>query len=392
MRKFLYFDCFSGISGDMALGALIHLGADPEKIKEGLALLELDGYELISGPRESSGITGVDIRVLLDEGVRKDEHHHRSYTDICRLIEGSQLKEAVKEMALEIFRVIGEAESRIHGLPLEEVCFHEVGAADSIVDIVGTAIAVDLLGVEAVYCSPVHDGKGFVQCRHGQIPVPVPAVMELLKESGIRLVQEDVDTEMVTPTGLGILKGLKASCGTMPEARIIAAGYGFGKRNTGRFNALRVVLGEEDDKAGVDRVLVLESNLDDESGEILGYTLDRLMGAGALDVYFTPIYMKKCRPATKLSVICREKDGQRLMEIIFRETSTLGVRFYEMNRRVLERRIQTMETEWGPVRFKISTLGDMSELSPEYEDCARIAREYGLPLSEVYDRVFNDFS
>ncbi|MDO4552154.1 MAG: nickel pincer cofactor biosynthesis protein LarC [Bacillota bacterium] len=446
MKKFLYFDCFSGISGDMVLGALIHLGADPKKIREKLDLLGLGGYELLSGPRERSGIHGVDARVFLEEEAQcpgcggshghpehrscggphshhdhgshshqgcgghgagephghhsshdgahdhgHGPHSHRSYADICALISESSLSDKVKETSLNIFRVIGEAESRVHQVPLEEVRFHEVGAVDSIVDIVGSAIALELLGTDSFYCSPVHDGQGTVLCRHGEIPVPVPAVMELLKESGIRLVTEDVNGEMATPTGVGILKGLGAVCRPMPESRVLAVGYGFGKRETGRFNALRVVLGEEDDQMPGEKVLVIESNLDDESGEILGYTMDLLLRAGALDVFFTPIYMKKCRPAVQLSVLCRPQDGERLSEIIFRETSTLGVRFIEMDRRVLEREIRTVETEWGPVRFKISGLGDMQEVSPEYEDCARIARERGMPLSEVYDKVADVF-
>lgn len=269
-KKILYFDCQAGISGDMTLGALIHLGADIDKLRTELKKLDVTGYELIPGKGQKNGITGVDLDVKIHanaegehfhyhdhngdgHGVDKhdhgehdeSEHNHASYKNIRKMIEGSGLTDNAKKMALDIFEVIAKAEAAVHDMPIEDVVFHEVGAVDSIVDIVGAAICIDLLEVDEILCSPVHDGSGYIECRHGIIPVPVPAVMEMLKGSEISIVTEDVDTEMVTPTGFAILKGLGATCMRMPEIHVTGVGYGFGKRDTGKFNAVRVVMGTE---------------------------------------------------------------------------------------------------------------------------------------------------
>lgn len=263
MKKILYFDCSSGISGDMTLGALLHLGADIERLRAELGKLEVTGYSLVARKRQKNGVTGVDLDVVIGDGIREEKraknredvhgetgHDHGSYSSIRAMIENSGLSDKVKRMASAIFAVIAEAEAAVHDLPPEQVIFHEVGAVDSIVDIVGTAICVDMLGVDEIHCSPVHDGSGFIGCRHGLIPVPAPAVIEMLKGSGIRIITEDVDTEMVTPTGIGILKGLRAKCGRMPEISVLGAGYGFGKRDTGRFNAVRIVMGRIEESGG----------------------------------------------------------------------------------------------------------------------------------------------
>jgi uncharacterized protein (TIGR00299 family) protein len=269
MKRVLYFDCIAGISGDMTLGALIHLGVDADKLRAELDKLGVSGFELVPGTGRMNGITGVNLDVRIDgesapseepythEHGHKHEHghthehthgehpdeEHRSFASIRAMIENSALNDNVKRMSVAIFTVIAEAEAAVHDMPVKDVVFHEVGALDSIVDIVGAAICVDMLGADEILCSPVHDGSGFIHCRHGMIPVPVPAVMEMLKGSGISIVGEDVNTEMVTPTGFGILKGLGARCTRLPEINVAGAGYGFGKRNTGRFNALRVILG-----------------------------------------------------------------------------------------------------------------------------------------------------
>ncbi|MDR1573192.1 MAG: LarC family nickel insertion protein [Clostridiales Family XIII bacterium] len=298
MKRILYFDCVAGISGDMTLGALLHLGADIDRLRAELDKLGVSGFSLVPGKAQMNGITGVSLDVRIDgarvEETREHAHEHggadhshdgnhahdhghahthghthdhghghtheapqtetpnaaraeepeRSFRDIRALIENSALNDNVKRLSIAIFTVIAEAEAAVHDIPTENVVFHEVGALDSIVDIVGAAVCVDMLGADEVLCSPVHDGSGFIRCRHGMIPVPVPAVMEMLKGSGIRIVGEDVPTEMVTPTGFGILKGLGARCTRLPELRVEGVGYGFGKRDTGRFNALRVILGE----------------------------------------------------------------------------------------------------------------------------------------------------
>ncbi|MDR3161629.1 MAG: LarC family nickel insertion protein [Spirochaetaceae bacterium] len=239
MKKVLYFDCSSGISGDMVLGALIHLGIDPRRLEEELRRLDLPPFRLIAAAVRKHGVTGVDLTVQVEAA----DAHHRSYPEVRGLIDRGGLKGPVKEIARRIYSVIAEAEGAVHGATAEEVVFHEVGSADSIIDIVGSAICIDILGVDDILCSPVHDGRGFIRAAHGIIPVPVPAVKELLKGSGIRLVTEAVDTEMVTPTGLGILKGLGAVCVPMPDITVTAEGYGFGKRNTGLLAALRLILG-----------------------------------------------------------------------------------------------------------------------------------------------------
>jgi uncharacterized protein (TIGR00299 family) protein len=239
MKKVLYFDCSSGISGDMVLGALIHLGVDPRRVEEELRRLDLPPFRLIAVPERKKGVTGVDLTVQ----VEGEDRHHRGYREVRGLIEGSGLNDRVREIALRVYRVIAEAEGTVHGAAAEEVVFHEVGAADSIIDILGSAICIDILDPGRILCSPVHDGRGFIRAAHGLIPVPVPAVVEMLKGSGISLVSEAVETEMVTPTGLGILKGLGAECVPRPEIAVDAVGYGFGKRNTGLLAALRLVLG-----------------------------------------------------------------------------------------------------------------------------------------------------
>lgn len=412
--KILYFDCFSGISGDMTIGALLDLGADEARLRKELSMLNLDGYELIIEKKASNGITGTDVTVLLEEEHAHDHGHNnthseRNLSDIVQIIDKSSLSQGVKEFGKAVFHEIAKAEAKVHGKGINEVHFHEVGAIDSIIDIVATAICLELLGVEKVYSSALHDGRGFIECRHGVIPVPVPAVMEMLSGSGIPLVSEEVGTELVTPTGMGLIKHISSSFGKMPPMVVGATGYGLGKRETGRLNALRVFLGEayiDDNKMeknqGFDEIAVLETNIDDTSSEILGYATERLFKAGALDVYHTPIYMKKGRPAYLLTVLARPKDQDRLADIILTETSTLGVRRSFCERRCMKRDTVAVSTEYGEARVKIANFDEVNyetddlgssgfhKAAPEYEDCRVIAEKSGLPLAKVYEMVMRN--
>lgn len=444
--RILYFDCFSGISGDMTLGALLDLGINEKQFRDELDKLNLKGYRLEISKKLKCGIVGTDVNVVLtseeeaehhhhdhhhdehhhhghhhnhndndhhhnhshndhhnhhhnhhnDHGHQPsnhhhhhDEHHHgRNLDDIVKLIEDSGLKEKVKDFSKKVFNEIAQAEARVHDKPLKEVHFHEVGAVDSIVDIVGVAICLDMLGIDVVYSSPLYDGQGFINCQHGTIPVPVPAVMEMLAGSEIPLIQTDAKTELVTPTGMGIIKCLAKSFGKMPPVKVLQAGYGMGKRETGGFNALRVVLGEFMEAShNHDEVVLLETNIDNMSSEILGYTMERLLENGALDVFYTPIYMKKNRPAVLLSVLTGKSEEKKLVEILLKETTTLGIRRSTTARYCMHRRTHEVETELGKARIKIAHQGEIIKAAPEYEDCAKLARESGLPLRGVYELV-----
>lgn len=434
--KILYFDCFSGISGDMTLGALLDLGVDEVAFRKELSKLNLQGYEIAIEQKLKSGIVGRDVHVILhDEEHTHHEHHHdhhhthehdhnhghhehthhshehgnhhkhggadhhhehshtaRNLTDIEVLIETSDLNQRVKDFSKKVFREIARAEAKVHNKAIEEVHFHEVGAVDSIVDIVGVAICLDLLGVDKVYSSPMHDGQGFIKCQHGMMPVPVPAVMEMLSSSNIPLISEDVNTELVTPTGLGIIKCLAENYGKMPAMKVEKTGYGMGKRETGRFNALRVVLGNlVDESQGEDEIIVLETNIDDTSSEVLGYTMERLLENGALDVFYTPIYMKKNRPAFMLTVLAGNGTEEKLVDVLLRETTTLGIRRSATQRYCMNREIVNVSTNYGDVRVKVASFGDITKAMPEYEDCREIARNTGLPIRTVYDLALDKF-
>ncbi len=418
--KILYFDCFSGISGDMTIGALLDLGVDRDVFLKELSKLELDGYKAEINTKTAMSIIGTDFNVVLTgEGGHDHDHEHghehghdhehehghehdhdhghehghehdhsgteRNLTDIEHIFETSSLSSFVKTFSMKVFREIAEAEAKVHGKPVEEVHFHEVGAVDSIVDIAGTAICLELLGVEKVASSVLHDGSGFIHCRHGIIPVPVPAVMEMLSGSGIPLVCEDVSTELVTPTGMGLIKCMASDFGARPPMTVEKTGYGLGKRDTGRLNALRVILGEAYDEqpAEGDEIAVLETNMDDISGETLGYTMSKLMEAGALDVFYTPIFMKKNRPAYMLTVLAKPGAENPLTDIVFRETTTLGIRTRYVKRLCMDRRILNVSTPYGDARVKVASYGDIKKASPEYEDCRKIAEKSGLTLSKA---------
>lgn len=398
--KVLYFDCFSGISGDMVLGALLDLGIDQNRFRQELEKLNLPGYELIIEKSVRYGIVLTNVQVVLLKEMGNDsfldseiKHAEKNLRNIERLIDTSRLSDRVKHISKEVFLEIAEAEAKVHGCSIYDIHFHEVGAIDSIVDIVGSAICLDLLNIERVYSSAVHDGRGFVQCQHGEIPVPVPAVSQMLVDSNIPLHQENIPTELVTPTGLGIIKTFASYFGIMPQMYIEKVGYGAGKKDIGKLNALRVFVGaifEHD--SYVNDVSILETNLDNTSPEVIGYVFDRLLDEGALDVFYTPIYMKKNRPGTKLSVITPIEKEQQMTKILFTETGTLGVRRTQTQRYIANREIINIDTPYGGIDMKVSNGNEWEKATPEYEDVKEKAMEYGVPFNTVYDAAKHSYN
>ena len=377
--KTAYLDCMSGVSGDMMLGALVDTGADLAAIQAGIDSLGLPSCRLETQEVKKKGFRATKVNVL-----HEPEHKHRHLHHITGMIDSSQLSAPQKDLAKRIFTRLGEAEAKVHGTTIQKVHFHEVGAVDSIADIVGSAIGLDLLGVEQVVCSPVPTGGGFVEIAHGRVSIPAPATAELLQ--GVPIAPSAVQAELTTPTGAAIVATVAESFGSLPAMRIERIGYGAGTRDLeSQANLLRLIVGQTEDHVESDQVWILETNLDDVSGEVIGHTTAVLMDAGALDVYTTAIQMKKNRPAVMLSVICQAEDVPRLEEILFRETTTLGIRRWPASRHKLHREACQVETPWGPIAGKLATgAGGMVRFSPEFEDCRRIAGEHRVPLAEVY--------
>jgi len=374
--KILYFDCFSGVSGDMTLAALLDLGLPLERLQEELKKLGLKNYSLEVRPGSRSGIAARSLEVKAGP----DEEHHRHFSHIREMILKSGLAAEVKEISLAIFQRLAEAEARVHKRTLEEVHFHEVGAVDSIVDIVGTAIGIHYFKPDKVYASELPMGWGFVQSQHGRLPLPAPATVEVLKGYPVKSV--NVEGELVTPTGAAIVAALTSKVSPFPSMVVEKIGYGMGKKEfPDRPNLLRLVLGEASDAYLTDRAVVLESNIDDMNPEFYDYLMERLFQKGALDVALSPLQMKKNRPGTLLRVIAEEKDAEALSELILRESTTLGVRSFPVNRKKLPREVREVDTRYGKVRVKVS--GE-TRFQPEYEDCRRIAGEKGIPIQEVY--------
>ena len=411
--KTLYLDIFSGISGDMFIGALIDLGVDDRKLERELKKLKLGGYHLHVARRQKSGITGVKFDVHLADA---HEHHHeheshhasrfthhkphhdgnRTFAEIKKLIGRSQLSAWVKKKSVAVFQRIAEAEGKIHGRPPGKVHFHEVGAVDSIVDIVGACIALELLGKPRVLAAPVVEGTGWVDCAHGRFPVPAPATLAILGARGIGVTQCDEPHELVTPTGAALLAEFVENFGPMQSLVAEKIGFGLGTRdNQTRPNVLRAVLGKPSTLNPqpsttldweTDRVAVLETNLDDVSGEILGYFVETALAAGALDVFHTPIQMKKNRPGVLLTVLCAETDADRFSEMILRETSAFGVRRTMAERRKLRREFTKIKTPFGEVTLKIGRLnGKVVQAAPEFESCKKLAVRAKLPLKRIYE-------
>ncbi|WKY46331.1 nickel pincer cofactor biosynthesis protein LarC [Eubacteriaceae bacterium ES3] len=378
--KLLYFDCFSGISGDMVLGAFIDLGIDPQLLIDELAKLNLSGYEILAEKTMKKGISGTHCHVH----ILNDTHHHRHYSDIERIILNSTLTDSVKNTALAIFKRVAIAEGKVHNVPMERVHFHEVGALDSIIDIVGASICFHHLNPDIVYGSKINVGSGWVRCAHGLLPVPAPATAEILCDSGFEIYSKAIDGESATPTGVAIISELGTYSPVTPTFAPVKTGYGFGTKDFGILNALRIIQGE---KADTMETMVIETNMDDMTGEMAGYVLEKLMQAGALDAFYTPIYMKKNRPGIHLTVLCQEKKLSTLEELILKETSTIGIRKYPVTRTCMDRSFRTINTPYGDVNLKVVDHGNIHRESPEYEDLKKVAINSGKSLYEVIDLV-----
>ncbi len=380
--KALLYDCPSGISGDMNLGALVDLGVPPEHVLRELARLELgEEFKLAFTKAQKRGIVGTRATVTLS--AHPGDHSHRHYRDLRQLIACSPFKASIKQTAGRIFAVIAEAEARIHGIAVDEVAFHEVGATDSIVDILGAAICLDYLGVDAVLSNPVELGSGFVDCAHGRLAVPAPATLEILK--GVPCLTGGVAGEATTPTGAAILKATVGRFGERFAVTPERVGYGIGQRDFAIPNVLRVVLGEVAAEAAVNERTSVEitANIDDMSPESYEPLIERLFSAGASDVFLTPIIMKKSRPAHMISVLAQQQKVDALVQALFEESTTIGVRLHPVGKRMLPRTQVTVPTSFGEVRVKIVQLGAGSRWKVEHEDVRRVALERGLPYLSV---------
>lgn len=465
MSRTLYLECYSGISGDMTVGALLDLGADEKALRKGLESLPLDEFEIEITRVKKSGLDACDFRVILDEAqdphdhdmeylhghehsheyshedghehshghshedghgnihehVHADgqeyvheysrahhhveeahgRHHHHGHVhrglyEIQEIINKSGLSRRAKDTALRIFQVLAEAEAKAHGVPAEQVHFHEVGAVDSIVDIAAAAVCMNDLDVEDVIVSKLYEGRGTIRCQHGIIPVPVPAVVNITSAYHLPLHMTETEGELVTPTGAAIAAAVRTADRLPENYRILKTGMGAGKRDYGRTGVLRAMLIEpaadnvempEKAPAEEDIIWHLESNIDDCTGEALGYVMNRLMEAGARDVYYVPVYMKKNRPAYELNVICMEEDRKKLEEIIFQNTTTIGIRRMKMERTVLNRSIQDIQTPLGKARVKICEIGEEKRAYPEYDSIIRLCGEHNLPYQQVWNTV-----
>jgi len=381
-----YFDCFSGISGDMVLGALVDAGADLASIEQELRKLKLDGWTISAEKVQRGAIFATHVKVETQE-----DHHHRGLSIILKRIDDAALEPRAAERARKIFTRLAEAEAKVHQVPVEKVHFHEVGAVDSIVDIVGAAIGFELLGIDEFACSAMDVGAGQVKTAHGLLPVPAPATVELLR--GVPAYSSGIQRELVTPTGAAIATALSTCYAGMPAMALRAVGYGAGSAdNAEKPNVLRLLIGETAastaggpfDYMGGAPVTVIETNLDDMSPQIYGYFAEKALAAGALDVFSTPVQMKKNRPGLLVTLLCEPENAAALIDLVFRETTTIGVRAHEVRRRTLAREWVPVATPFGEVRMKISRMnGSVLNAAPEYEDCRRIAAERGIPLKQV---------
>ena len=379
--KLCYLDCFSGISGDMLLGALVDAGLSPAALESELRKLNLKDWSLSTERVQRGGLTATKLDFKISE-----THHHRTWKKIRELIRASALAAPVQQRAELIFDRLAEAEAGVHGVAKDEVHFHEVGAMDSILDIVGANVAMEKLGIEKIVVSPLNLGSGSVKTAHGTLPIPAPATAALLKNAPVY--STGVAAELVTPTGAAVVAALAAEYGPLPRMSVSAIGYGAGTRDlTEQANVLRVFLGEpleESRAADEPTVSIIEANLDDMSPQVGGYFMEQALAAGALDVFYTPVQMKKNRPGVLLTVICPSERVDALSELVFQQTTTIGLRIYEAQRRVLAREFVAVETPHGSVRMKVARLnGRVLNAAPEYDDCQRLAREKSVPLKQV---------
>ena len=381
--KIAYFDCFSGISGDMILGAFIDAGLDLYQLESELSKLKLSGYSLKAEKTTRKGLSGIKFFVNTEE-----DSAERHLKDIEEIIDQSGLGDDIKASSKKIFHELAHVEAKIHNSNPERVHFHEIGGLDSIIDIVGVLIGIKLLGIEAVYASRIPVGKGFVECDHGILPLPAPATLELLK--GIPIYASDMEKELVTPTGIAILRNVAKSFGIIPEMRIDRIGYGAGSHDLKIPNLLRVWVGEaaEEIEYEEDEVILIETNLDNMNPEFFGYASEKLLERGALDVFMTPIFMKKNRPGTLLSVLITPDKLEEALSTVFAETTSLGIRFQRLERKKLPREMITVDMPFGSVRVKVSRTGqEIQNISPEYDDCKAIAVKQGIPLRKVYEEA-----
>lgn len=376
----LYLDCFAGISGNMLLGGLLDLGLQPDLLRQQLATLPITGYSLDISRVQKRGIDACYVNVQVDQ----THQPHRHLSDIVAIIDGSSLTETVRQDCRRVFQALAEAEAKVHGTTPAQVHFHEVGAVDTIIDVVGTVWGLHYLGIERVLASPVHVGSGFVSCQHGLMPVPAPATAQLLLS--VPHYSGTIQKELATPTGAALLNVLVNEFVSLPaELHSEKIGYGAGTWDLPLPNVLRLYLGTLPDDAERDEVVVVETNIDDLNPEFYGHILDKLLATGALDAWLTPIMMKKGRPAVQLAVLTRAATLPSVTEVIFRETSSLGVRSYTAQRAVQPRRLVRVTVPWGEVQVKVATWGGkVTNLAPEYEDCRILAQKHGVPIKEVY--------
>lgn len=391
--KTLYFDCSSGISGNMTLGSLLEIVGDEKYLTSELAKLNLDGYKIEISKKVKNGITGTHINVILEhehehehkhEHKETEHHHHehRNLKDINKIIDQSSLDENTKALAKRIFMRVAKAESKVHNKPLDEVHFHEVGAIDSIIDIVGTAILIHKINPDKILSSIVNDGYGFIECAHGTMAVPVPATSEIFADAKVKFRQIDIDTELVTPTGAAIIAELAEDFATLPTMVTEKIGWGSGTKDLKIPNILKVHYGEiQEPNEGI---VVMETNMDDCNGEILGYITEKLLQNGALDVFYTPIFMKKNRPAYCLTVICKKQDMFDLQNIIFKETTTIGIRYRLEARTELNRELVEIDTKYGKLCVKKVEHQGESYVYPEYESMKELAEKNKVSLKELY--------
>jgi uncharacterized protein (TIGR00299 family) protein len=377
----LYFDCYAGASGDMILGALVDAGVDPLALMQQLELLGVGGWKIDFERVDRSGISATYARVQTAH-----EHAHRHLSDILKIIYDSSLGQSVKDRAARIFSLLAEAESCVHAQPIEKIHFHEVGALDAIIDVCGAAIGFELLGIEQFVSSPLHVGTGMIEMAHGRFPIPPPAVAELLK--GKPIYAGDIEGEFVTPTGAAIITAVCEQFGPVPPMKIEATGYGAGTRNHQNFpNALRIFVGATEGATVLDEtLLMIETNIDDMTPQVIGYVMDLAFELGALDCYLTHIQMKKNRPGMQFSILCRPADREKFLQMLFTETTTIGARSYEVLRRALARETVRVETQFGPIDVKVAHINNGAvNAMPEFEQCRAAAKKAGVPLREVQE-------
>ncbi len=438
MSKKLYLECYSGISGDMTVAALLDLGADQDKLLKALASLPVDGFKIQISRVKKAGIDACDFNVILDKKYENHDHdmeylhgdslhhhkhdhhhdhkhshhhnhphehdnshkkhphdhhhHHRGMKEISAIINQAEISPRAKQIALDIFQVIGEAEAKAHALSIDEVHFHEVGAVDSIVDIVAVAVCLDDLEIEEVIVPVLYEGVGTVRCQHGILPIPVPAVVNIASQHHLNLKITNTQGEFITPTGAAIVAAIKTENKLPDNFKLVKIGLGAGKRNYERASLLRVMFIEVENVADSDIIYKLESNIDDCSGEVLGYVMDKLFEAGARDVSYMPVFMKKNRPAYQISIICKEGNIKLIEKILFEETTTIGIRRQKMERSILKRDIVNFQSSLGEAKVKICEFEGSSKVYPEYDSVVQLSTLHKLTFNQVYQLLLKEYN